>query len=167
MVVKAYRIISAAASDVLVVQKFLPIGAIMAKKRLRRIIKKEPKARRGRPELVDEERRTGRISVPVNKYEEDAIMLSATANHMTKVGYLRYRGVGYRMPRPIPTINIKAHRSLARMATNLKKLMTLVNTGRCHGISPSLINDTHELLQSVRRTLLMGEDSDSQNQQGK
>ncbi len=136
----------------------------MKKKRLRKTIKKEPKARRGRPELVDDERRAGRISIPVNKYEEDAIMLSATANHMTKAGYLRYRGVGYRMPRPIPTINIKAHRSLARMAANLKKLMTLVNTGKCPGISPNLINETHQLLESVRRALLTGEDSDSQNQ---
>ncbi|HEX8634843.1 MAG TPA: hypothetical protein VF703_11910 [Pyrinomonadaceae bacterium] len=161
---KAYRVISAAASNVLVVHKFLPIGAIMKKKRLRKIIKKEPKVRRGRPELADDERRAGRISVPVNKYEEDEIMRSATANHMTKAGYLRYRGVGYRMPRPIPAINIKAHRGLALMATNLKKLMTLLNTGKCHGISPSLINDTHELLQSVRRKLLTGDDSDSQNQ---
>jgi hypothetical protein len=161
---KACRVISAAASNVLVVQKFLPVGAIMKKKRLRKIIKKEPKARRGRPELVDDDRRTGRISVPVNKYEEEAIMRSATANHMTKAGYLRYRGVGYRMPCPIPSINIKAHRSLARMAANLKKLMVLVNTGKCQGISPSLINDIHALLQSVRRTLLTGDDSDSQNQ---
>jgi len=136
----------------------------MKKKRLRKIIKKEPKARRGRPELVDDERRAGRISVPVNKYEEDAIMLSATANHMTKAGYLRYRGVGYRMPRPIPAINIQAHRGLARMAANLKKLVTLINTGKCQGVSPSLINDTHDLLQSVRRALLMGDDSDRQNQ---
>lgn len=136
----------------------------MKKKRPGKIIKKEPKARRGRPELVDDKRRAGRISVPVNKYEEDAIMLSATANHMTKAGYLRYRGVGYRMPRPIPAINIQAHRSLARMAANLKKLVMLINTGKCHGISPSLINNTHELLQSVRRTLLTGDDSDSQNQ---
>jgi hypothetical protein len=68
------------------------------------------------------------------------------------------------MPCPIPSINIKAHRSLARMAANLKKLMVLVNTGKCQGISPSLINDIHALLQSVRRTLLTGDDSDSQNQ---
>lgn len=138
----------------------------MEKKRRKRITKRAPRARRGRPELIDEERRTGRISVPVNKYEEDEIMRNASANHMTKAGYLRYRGVGYRMPRPIPAINLKAHRGLARMAANLKKLAALVNTGKCRGIRPDLIHETHELLQSVRRTLLTGEDCDNQNQSG-
>lgn len=138
----------------------------MEKSKKKRKVKKQSKTRRGRPELEEQERRLGRISVPVNEYEEAEILRAASAVNMTKAGYLRHRGVGYRMPRPVPAINLEAHRGLARMAANLNKLVVLIHTGKCRGIRPEFVAQVYEALQSVRRTLLEGQSDDHENQQG-
>lgn len=133
----------------------------------KRKVKKESRSRRGgRPQLDDAVRRTKRINVPVNEQEQSLIRDKATEYHMTGAFFLRELGLGHRMRRPLPTINIQAYRELGRMAANLNQLVIVLNRGREVGIAPEFAQQLFDLLQSTRRALLGIENSDRENQQG-
>src|SRR3954471_1632397 len=85
--------------------------------------------RGGRPKLDDAERRSRMIGVPVNEDEYEAIGSKAKLNHMSRAFFLRHIGLGYRMRRPIPSINYLAYRNLGRMAANLNRVILLINMG--------------------------------------
>lgn len=139
----------------------------MGKTQHERNVKKGSRGRRGgRPRLEDAVRRTDRINVPVNEEEKTLIRSKATAYRMTGAFFLRELGLGHRMRRPLPTINIQAYRELGRMAANLNQVVTLLNLGREVGIAPEFAQRLFVLLQSIRRALLGVEDSDRKHQQG-
>ena len=133
----------------------------------KRKVKKGSRGRRGgRPQLDDSMRRTNRINVPVNEEEKSLIRGKAKAYRMSGAFFLRELGLGHRMRRPLPTINIRAYRELGRMAVNLNQVVTLLNRGREVGIQLEFAQRLFELLQSTRRALLGVEDSDRKHQQG-
>lgn len=133
----------------------------------KRKVKKGSRGRRGgRPQLDDAMRRTNRINVPVNEEEKSLIRGKATAYRISGAFFLRQLGLGHRMRRPLPAINIQAYRDLGRMAANLNQVVTLLNRGREVGITPEFAQQLFELLQSTRRALLGVEKSDRENQQG-
>lgn len=122
--------------------------------------------RRGRPQLDDVVRRAKRINVPVNEEEQSLIRDKATAYRMSGAFFLRELGLGHRMRRPLPAINVQAYRELGRMAANLNQLVIVLNRGREVGIAPEFAQQLFDLLQSTRRALLGIENSDRENQQG-
>jgi hypothetical protein len=139
----------------------------MAESQHKRKVKKGSRGRRGgRPQLDDAMRRTNRINVPVNEEEKSLIRGKATAYRMSGAVFLRKLGLGHRMRRPLPAINIQAYRELGRMASNLNQVVILSNRGREVGITPEFAQQLFELLQSIRRALLGVEKSDRENQQG-
>ena len=139
----------------------------MEENQLKRNVTKRSRGRRvGRPRLEDAVRRADRINVPVNEKEKALIRGKATAYHMSGAFFLRELGLGHRMRRPLPTINIQAYRDLGRMAANLNQVVTLLNRGREVGLAPEFAQQLLELLQSTRRALLGVEDSDRKHQQG-
>ena len=119
--------------------------------------------RGGRPKLDDTERRSRMIGVSVNEDEYEAIGGKAEVHHMTRAFFLRHIGLGYRMRRPIPSINYLAHRNLGRMAANLNRVILLLNMGTPVGINQEYAEQLYELLQSVRRNLLGVERDDHEN----
>lgn len=139
----------------------------MEENQLKRNLTKRSRGRRaGRPRLEDAVRRVDRINVPVNEEEKALIRGKATAYRMSGAFFLRELGLGHRMRRPLPTINIQAYRDLGRMAANLNQVVTLLNRGREVGITPEFAQQLFDLLQSTRRALLGVEKSDRENQQG-
>lgn len=137
----------------------------MEESQRKRKVKKGSRGRRGgRPRLDDAVRRTDRINVPVNEEEKALIRGKATTYRMSGAFFLREVGLGHRMRRPLPAINIEAYRELGKMATNLNQVVTLLNRGREVGIAPEFAQQLFELLQSTRRALLGVENSDRENQ---
>lgn len=137
----------------------------MGESQRKRKVKKVSRGRRGgRPKLDDAVRRTKRINVPVNEEEKSLIRNKAKVYRMTGAFFLRELGLGHRMRRPLPAINIQTYRELGRMAANLNQLVTLLNRGREVGIAPEFVQQLSDLLQSTRRVLLGVEKSDRENQ---
>lgn len=127
----------------------------MGESQHKRKVKKGGRGRRGgRPQLDDAMRRTNRINVPVNEEEKSLIKGKAMAYRMSGAFFLRQLGLGHRMRRPLPAINIQAYRDLGRMAANLNQVVTLLNRGREVGLAPEFAQQLLELLQSTRRALL-------------
>lgn len=139
----------------------------MGESQHKRKVKKGSRGRRGgRPPLDNAVRRTDRINVPVNEEEKSLIRGKAKVYRMTGAFFLRELGLGHRMRRPLPPINIQAYCELGRMAANLNQMVILLNRGREVGIAPEFAQQLFELLQSIRRALLGVEDSDRKHKQG-
>jgi hypothetical protein len=137
---------------------------LMAENQYKRKVKKEGHAGRGgRPRLGDEERRTVRINVPLNQEEKSVIIVKATTYRMSGAFFLRRLGLGHRMRRPLPAINIEAYRELGNMAVNLNQIVVLSSKGRESGITPEFAQQLYDLLQTTRRALMGVEDSDRQD----
>lgn len=121
--------------------------------------------RGGRPQLDESERRSDRINVPVNSDEKSAIRDKAATYRMTGAFFLRELGLGHRMRRPLPAINLRAYQQLGRMGANLNRVVGLLNQEHAVGISREFAEQLYDLLQSTRRALLGGRD-DREDQQG-
>ena len=121
--------------------------------------------RGGRPQLDESERRSERINVPVNSEEKMIIIERAVGYHMTGAFFLRELGLGHRMRRPLPAINLRAYQQLGRMGANLNRVVGLINQGQTAGISREFAEELYNLLQATRRALLGGKD-DREDQQG-
>lgn len=138
----------------------------MKKSRTNKKVTKVASGRRGgRPQLDESERRTGRINVPLNSEEKTLIIERAVAYHMSGAFFLRELGLGHRMRRPLPAINLQAYRQLGRMAANLNRVVGLINQEHAVGISREFAEELYDLLQATRRALLGGKD-DREDQQG-
>jgi hypothetical protein len=122
--------------------------------------------RGGRPQLEESERRSDRVNVPVNSEEKTIIIDKAVFYHMSGAFFLRELGLGHRMRRPLPAINLQAYRQLGRMGSNLNRVVGLINQGNTVGISREFAEQLYDLLQSTRRALLGGSDGDWEDQQG-
>jgi hypothetical protein len=122
--------------------------------------------RGGRPQLDESERRTGRINVPLNSEEKTLIIERAVGYHMSGAFFLRELGLGHRMRRTLPAINLQAYQELGRMGVNLNRVVGLINQGQAVGISREFAEELYDLLQATRRALLGGRDGDREDQQG-
>ncbi len=114
-------------------------------------------ARGGRPRLEDAERRDGRIGVPVNEHEDDAISEKAKLVHMKRGTFLRHIGLGKHLHRPVPAINYRAYRQLGRLAADLSYALILIDANKNIGIDRQI---TVQLLDELRQTqelLMKGE----------
>jgi hypothetical protein len=138
----------------------------MDERRDRKKIKKGAgSGRGGRPQLDESERRSDRINVPVNSDEKPAIRDKAATYNMTGAFFLRELGLGHRMRRPLPAINLRAYQQLGRLGADLNRVVGLINQGQTVGISREFAEQLYDLLQSTRRALLGGI-NDREDQQG-
>lgn len=139
----------------------------MGETRSRKKAKKTSRGGRGgRPQLDEAERRTGRINVPLNGEEKTLILEKAQAYNMTGALFLRELGLGHRMRRPLPAVNVEAYRELGRMGINLNRAIALANEGKPIVLNPEFLGRLYELLQSTRRALLGVTDGDREDGQG-
>jgi hypothetical protein len=114
-------------------------------------------ARGGRPRLEDTDRRTGRIGVPVNENEDDAIEEKAKLVHMKKGAFLRHLGLGKHLHRPVPAINYRAYRQLGRLSTSFCYALTLIDAGKSAGIDRQLAVQILDELRRMQDQLMKGE----------
>lgn len=112
--------------------------------------------RGGRPRLDENARRSGRISVPVNRDEEETIERKAQAIHMKKGAFLRHLGMNRRTPRPVPAINFRAYRQLGRLSGNFNQLVLHINAGKSIGISHEFAARILDEIRETQRLLLKG-----------
>lgn len=116
-----------------------------------------PSRRRGgRPRLDEGDRRTGRISVPVNQEEADEIERKGGAVHMKKGVFLRHLGLSKQMHRPVPAINYRAYRQLGRLAADFSYALMLIDAGMHPGIDRQLAERILDALRHVEDLLVKG-----------
>lgn len=115
-----------------------------------------PRRRGGRPRLSAGDRRAGRISVPVNREEADAIERRGRAVHMKKGVFLRHLGLGKQLPPPVPAINYRAYRQLGRLAADFSYALTLIESGDSVGIDRQLAERILDALRHVEELLMKG-----------
>jgi hypothetical protein len=108
----------------------------------------------GRPRLGDDDRRTGRISVPVSREEADVIERRGRAVHMKKAVFLRHLGLSKRIHRPVPAINYRAYRQLGRLAADFSYVLTLMESGQRVGIDRQLAERILDTLRHVEESLV-------------
>jgi hypothetical protein len=118
------------------------------------IARAPPRRSGGRPRLGDDHRRTGRISVPVSREEEDVIESRGRAVHMKKSVFLRHLGLGKRIRRPVPAINYRAYRQLGRLAADFHYVLTLMESGQRVGIDRQLAERILNTLRHVEELLV-------------
>lgn len=114
------------------------------------------RCRGGRPRLVEGDRRTARISVPVNQEEADAIERKGRAVHMKKGVFLRHLGLGKQIHRPVPAINYRAYRQLGRLAADFSYALMLIEAGKHVGIDRQLAERILDTLRHVEELLVKG-----------
>lgn len=112
--------------------------------------------RGGRPRLEEGDRRTERISVPVNREEADEIERKGRAVHMRKGVFLRHLGLGKLIPRPIPAINYRAYRQLGRLAVDFSYALMLIEAGDDAGVDRQLAERILDTLRRVQELLMEG-----------
>lgn len=115
-----------------------------------------PRHRGGRPRLNEGDRRAGRISVPVNQEEADAIERRGRAVHMKKGVFLRHLGLSKQLPPPVPSINYRAYRQLGRLAADFSYALTLIESGQSVGIDRQLAERILDTLRHVEELLMKG-----------
>lgn len=112
--------------------------------------------RGGRPRLEDAARRGGRIGVPVNAEEDDAISGKARLMHMKKGTFLRHLGLGKQIHKPVPAINYRAYRQLGRLAADLSYALLLIQEGKSIGIDQQLAERILDELRHLEDLLVKG-----------
>lgn len=111
------------------------------------------KRRHGPTPRPAEELRSIKVSVFLTKNEAAEIRRRASVIAVNPAAYLRTAGMK-RLPRPIPSINLEAWASLARVAGNLNQYQAAINEGRACGYPPEVMAELRDQVQALRRDLL-------------
>ncbi len=112
------------------------------------------KGRGGRPRAAPGELRGPGVGVRLNDPEREIIEAKAAAVGLTPAEFLRAVGLDYEVPRAVPEVNREVYEELARMAANLNRIVTLINSGQDVGIGENIALEMLESVHALRRELV-------------